>query len=166
MTEDRLAATGLYILMTLAMLTLVWRSRSHALLETGAWVTAAFALDTAAFYALGPSLEPLVGPSIDALVIVMLGSVALRHHSWVTWSVIVILTVSIIVAISGIINQTQGSQLYYSALNVLFVARLVLLGGMAVHVMAIRTNPRLRRIAHSHLYRTSCKTGSSENGSR
>lgn len=135
--DARVATTLFYGALTGLALVLAWRSRSPALIATMSLLGVCWAADSAVFYLVGPAWEPYIAPSVDVAVAVLIGNVAIQYRSRAAWAVVGVFVLSACAVVAGFLSHHQGAILYYGALNVLYVGRLAVVGGVAVHDLAV-----------------------------
>lgn len=135
---ERLVVTVLYGL----LVSFVWwrtlRTNSMVLKKVAAWMAVDWIASNILFEVLGPHAAPWVSPSIEAGVVVAIGTLAIAHRSWVAWAVVVLFVIQEIVSVTGFLEHTQGLPMYYAVMNFLFIIRIGLVGGAAGYAMVDR----------------------------
>lgn len=91
---------------------------------------------------------PLVIPSIDAVVAVMVAVVGYHSRSRVARAVFILYGLVVAFHVGSFITHTQGQYVYYAALNLLFLTQLLIVGTtgawLAVRHWPIARGQRLR----------------------
>ena len=153
--ETRLAISLFYGLMTAAGLAMAWRSRSPALISCMTYMGLAWVGNTLVFYAIGPRWAPYVSPTIDVMVAAAIAFyVAWPMHSRAAWGVFWIYVLSGATVVAAFLAHRQGEVIYYGSLNVLFMARLAIVVGTAVHDLVVRASGIHRRALGIGLHRS------------
>lgn len=137
-----------YGLAVAAILGLSWASKSHVYQKLALQLMAAWALSNVLVGALGFSRAPLVIPTLDAVIAILVATVGYTNRSRVALVVFLLYAVVGIVHVVGFVTHRQATYTYYAVLNVLFLAQLMAVGGasawMAVRVWSDRSRQRAR----------------------
>jgi hypothetical protein len=152
--HDRIVAYLFYGGSLAITLVLVHRSRSRPLAEISACVALAWVSDNIAFILLGPQGEPPIAAAVDAAAGSMVAIFSFTTRSQAGWWVYRIFVISGCVVVAGYLSGIQGSTLSLAILNILFIARLLVLGGASVVLLGVRVDRRDREPAIAGMHRT------------
>lgn len=122
----------MYGFLTLLMLLAVWASGAHVLQKLGLVLLVSWASSNVAQAILGFDGAPYVTPAIDAVLAIIVAMLGVKNRSHVALAVVAIFFVQAGVHIVGFVADTNSSYAYYLALNLLFLAQLVVVGGAGV----------------------------------
>lgn len=124
-------------LLALALL-LVWRSKDDGLQKLGAWVAVDWLLSNLSYELFGRELDPWVMPICGAFIALGVARAAVKYRSYVGWATLVTYIADAMVSVAAFASHTQGDTGYYSVLNVIFVLRLMIVGGAGAGVLVTR----------------------------
>jgi hypothetical protein len=119
----------LYGLAVAAMLACVWLSRSPVLQKTGLLLMYAWALSNLAVDWLGFERAPLLVPSLDAIIAILIAITGYRSRSRLSLVVFGIYAIIGSIHVWALLTQMQETYTYYATLNLLFLSQLLILGG-------------------------------------
>jgi hypothetical protein len=110
-----------------------------SILFLGAWMTTNLAVDL-----MGFSHAPLLIPSIDAVVAIMVAAIGYANRSTIALAVFLLYVIVSGVHVGAFILHVQETYAYYATLNTIFLAQLLVVGGSSAW-LAIRRRPDRRR---------------------
>ena len=142
-----------YGLLVCACVGLAWRSGNLVVQQIAALVALDWAVGNLTFQYAG-AYDPWLAPSLGAIVAVLIGRLAIAHHSRIAWIAVLTFIAQETVAVVGFATHTQGSERYYLLLNVAFTLRVMIVGGVAGYVVANRPAARNRSPARGHAHRS------------
>lgn len=129
-------------------LLLSWWSRSHVMQKLALLLLAAWATSNVAVNLMGFDQAPMLIPSIDCAVALLVALVGFRNRSVIALAVFCLYVAVGLVHVVGFASYNQGTYTYYAILNVLFLLQLIIVGGssarMAVRPRIYRRDKRLR----------------------
>lgn len=110
------------------VVTLCWLSREHVAIKLAwlmalSWIGANLAV---AYY--GFDRAPLLTPTLNALVAILVGVVAIRHKSRPAYTLVGLFVLEAAIFVVGYLTHAQGSFAVYLALNVVFLLRMGVVG--------------------------------------
>jgi hypothetical protein len=135
---ENLQVTLFYGLLLSVMLVLAWRSGDLVLQKVASWVGVSWCAANVLWYVMGPKGEPWIAPTVQAVIAIVLGHLAIRHRSWTAWAVISVYVIQAGWTVLAFSEHIQGQVVYYAMLNALFLTRISIVGGASTYAMARR----------------------------
>ena len=134
--------------LTVIMLLLAWASGQHvpqklALLMLASWSTSNLAVSL-----LGFDGASYVTPAIDAALAVPTAALALNNRSWGAFWTLIMFLLQIAAHGVAFMANGQASYLLYLSLNLLFLAQVVMIGGISATLAVRRFAPVPRQRSH------------------
>ena len=130
------------------MLLLTWASDDHVRQKLGLLLLGAWAASNLAVNYMGVGNAPLVIPSLDALVAIVVAVVGYSARSRIALIIFAIYAFVGAVHVVALVMRAEMTYNYYAALNVLFACQLITLGAssawVAFHRWAGWSGKRLR----------------------
>lgn len=112
-------------------LLLAWGSGNAAMQKLALLLLAAWALSNLALAFLGYRGEPLVVPSLDAVIAILVAMVGFNNRSRAALTVFLLYAVLGVVHIAAFTTNSLSEYGYYIAKNGLFLAQLMVVGGVS-----------------------------------
>ncbi len=152
---DRLVIPAFYLAcVTLALGAAVW-SRSEPLIKTTLVLLAGWAAHNFIVETQGAEHAPLLIPTADAILGLLVAGIAAHHQSRVAAAVFALFLLVQIVHVAAFRANVQGGYVYFLTLNLLFLTQLAVAGGSGVALVIARLNPAPRmadRFSRSALF--------------
>lgn len=137
---------GLFLAITT---TLAWFSGVKGIKLISSLVAVPYAVSVLSYFGVGPGDEPwfdLVSFAATGSLMAICGAF---YGGRLPYILFVTYILSLCVVAAAFFSDTQGSGLYFPAINALFVVRMLVVGGVAVHALG-RRNARYRSHRFSH----------------
>lgn len=112
-----------------ATLLLTWASGFHIFQKVGLLLMLAWAVSNVAVDYMGFPRAPLLIPSLDGLVGILIAMVGFQAKSKTALAIVVLYAIVSVVHVIALVLRMQETYTYYAALNILFLAQLLVLGG-------------------------------------
>lgn len=128
------------------MIVAAWASKDHVVQKMSLLMLAAWAFSNIALAAVGYEREPLLVPSIDAVVAATVAYVGFVNRSRLAIVIFTLFALLACVHVVAFATYTTESYFYYLAKNAIFLTQVFIVGGFGAWV-AIRTrlHPRSQR---------------------
>lgn len=106
-----------------------WASRDHVLQKVSLLLMCAWAASNFVVQYFGFQSAPLIVPSIDAVIAVLIAATGYRSRSSTALAVFLLYAVVGVVHVGAFILRMQATYTYYTVLGVLFLAQLLTVDG-------------------------------------
>jgi len=126
---ERIPIPLFYGTLTLLALGLAWLSHKPTLVKTGMLMLLAWVCCNVAVEFRGASHAPLIIPSIDAFIAICIGGLALANRDLAAGWVFALFVAIGAIHVLAFSTHTQGTYLYYLALNLVYLAQIAVVGG-------------------------------------
>lgn len=139
---------SMYGILVALVVGLTWLGRDHVTQKLGILLLTAWASTNIVVNYMGFEQAPLLNPSIDAVIAILVAALGYTHRSRLA---LVVFLLYVVVGATHVIawaNHDQETRAYYDVLGILFLAQLFAVGGVGgrlalVHWFASR-DPRFR----------------------
>lgn len=111
---------------------LAWASRDHVLIKLAAVLMGGCALSNLAVHLAGFDRAPMAIPSVEVVMSFIVCRIGWFNRSRVGLAVFVLYGLGIATWVGAIVTHTEGRYLTYFASNVIFGAKLLVVGGTSV----------------------------------
>ena len=126
----------LYGMLLAVVLMLTWGSRNHVIQKLGFLMAVSWALSNLCVVWLGFATAPVLVPSINAAVAVVIGALGFRNRNYTCLAIFFLFALELAITALAFAERYNGQFIHYAALNVVFVLRMFVVGGSAVRDMA------------------------------
>lgn len=132
------------------VLLLTFLSHFHVYQKLGMLFLFAWAASNVMVNLMGFADAPLMIPSLDAVVAILIAILGFRSRSFVALQVFALYLLVGFVHVSAFILHRQGSYVYYATLNVLFLLQLLLVGAASARMALVHWTTRRAERARAH----------------
>lgn len=120
---------GYYGAAVVVMLLIVWASQNQVLQKLGLCLLGSWVATQTANALFGLDGTPLLLPSVQGVLCVVVAGLGLRHRSFVALVIFMLYGALIAVHLAAYVAQRTGEYAYFATINLLFLAQLVVVGG-------------------------------------
>lgn len=138
----------LYGMLLAVVLMLTWGARNHVTQKLGFLMALSWALSNAAVAWLGFAEAPVIVPSINAAIAIVIGALGFANRSQTCLAVFGLFALELAITVWAYAAGYNGQFIHYAALNVVFILRMFVVGGSAVHDMVRRVHSEPTRTRH------------------
>jgi hypothetical protein len=121
---------------------IAWSTGDTCLRKLSVWMGVAWVADNAIYHQVGPELASSFIPGVNAIITINIAAKAWRHHCPTCWTMVGLFCLGFAVAVAGFVTKVYTSPAYYGVQNVIFLARVVVLGGAGIVGLVGRARER------------------------
>ena len=126
-------------------------SKQHVLQKIGLGLLFAYGASNVAVDFYGFQQAPLMVPTIDAVAAILIAATGYRSHNMTALVVFGIYAIVGLVHVGAFVLKMQATYTYYLTLNLLFLAQLLIVGGVSAGVvLRDRVPARDQRLGSHH----------------